>query len=188
MKHWLILINDWSLPWLPRCSLAAVGAWAAEVFQDSRGHFHHLHDDFGGSLPCRRGLPQQHPCRRRGPVHTCLTVHTRSGGRQSLSFIQEKKQIQTLSLLNQDNSTSPVMLSIHTRTHIYWLPSCVVQGCVYWSGDPRRSVCQRHPWCGSPWSFQSVSHQHQWVCIAPRGLCERAWVLSVFNHVGEVPV
>lgn len=65
------------------------------------------------------------------------------------------------------------------HTCLQYFPSCLIQGCVYWSGDPRRSVCKRHPWCGSPWSFQSVSHQHQWVWITPQLLFERVWVLSV---------
>lgn len=52
---------------------------------------------------------------------------------------------------------------------------CVREGRVQRSRDPRCALCQRHPWCGSPRCFQSVSHQHQWVDRM------KAWSFCVFD-------
>lgn len=58
---------------LSRCSS---GARAVEDISYPSRHLCHLRDDPGGPLPWKRSVPQQPPCCRCHPVHTCSALHT----------------------------------------------------------------------------------------------------------------
>lgn len=150
------------------CFLSLVGTRPAEVLQNSHRHFHYLHDDSGGSLPCWRGLPQQHSCCRRGPVHTCVAVHTRPGGTQSLYFIPEKEQNQMLPLLKQHNSICHIEHTLILPTLLCGYPRLCL---LIWRSLPRCSQVLFMMWItlGFPISFSSTpvsSHSSAvWTCV-----------------------
>ena len=63
--------------------LAYAGKRHVENVQDPGGHVRGLHDDAGGPLPLRRGVPQQPARRRRSAVHAHPALHPRPGCRSS---------------------------------------------------------------------------------------------------------
>ena len=101
----------------PDCACDGPGTGPAQDISDPGRHPSHLPAHAGGSLPRRRGLPQQPPRCRRGPVHTRAAGDARPPGTARAGGQPGLRGAQSPSL------PRPAPLRPFSQTWKSWLPS-----------------------------------------------------------------